>query len=114
VAPPFKTASIEIIYGEGISKIGEIIDLGVQYDIIQKSGAWFSYQDQRIGQGRENTRKYLKDHPEVTDEIDAVIRKELFAGGAAHDAAPVEAPTPDELQEDTEEDLLSMLEETGV
>ncbi|MBR4711858.1 MAG: recombinase RecA [Clostridia bacterium] len=111
VSPPFRVAEFDIIYGEGINREGTLLDLAVERNLIQKSGAWFSYKDQRIGQGRENTRKYLRDHPEVTDEIDAVIRRELFADGTAADAAPVEAPTPEELREDTEEDLLSMLEE---
>ncbi|MBQ6173760.1 MAG: recombinase RecA [Clostridia bacterium] len=113
VSPPFRVAEFDIIYGEGINREGTLLDLAVERRIIQKSGAWFSYKDQRIGQGRENTRKYLKDHPEITDEIDAVIRKELFAEGSAPDAAPVEAPTAEELQEDTEEDLLSMLEDSA-
>ncbi len=110
VAPPFRVAEFDIVYGEGISREGTLLDIAVERDLIHKSGAWFSYKDQRIGQGRENTRLYLREHPEVTDEIDAVIRAQLFAGGAAPEAAPVEPPTEEELQEDTEEDLLSMLE----
>ena len=63
MAPPFKQVEFDIMYGEGISKIGEIIDLGVQADIIDKSGAWYSYKDEKIGQGRENTKQFLKDNP---------------------------------------------------
>lgn len=69
VAPPFKTAEFDVMYGEGISKEGEIVDYGVKLDIIDKSGAWFSYQDVKLGQGRENSKAYLKEHPEVASEI---------------------------------------------
>ncbi|MBE7058380.1 MAG: recombinase RecA [Ruminococcaceae bacterium] len=74
VAPPFKEAEFDIIYGEGISKVGSLIDVAVMYNIINKSGAWFSYGEQRIGQGRENVKVFLKDHPEIMEEIDAKVR----------------------------------------
>ena len=74
MAPPFKMVEFDIMYGEGISKIGEIIDLGVQAEIIDKSGAWYSYKDEKIGQGRENTKQFLKDNPEMLDEIESRIR----------------------------------------
>ena len=74
MAPPFKLVEFDIMYGEGISKIGEIIDLGVQADIIDKSGAWYAYKDEKIGQGRENTKQFLKEHPEILDEIESRIR----------------------------------------
>ncbi len=74
VAPPFRTAQFDIIYGEGISKLGEIIDLGVEYEIIEKAGAWYSYKELRIGQGRENTKKYLAANPELCNEIEQRIR----------------------------------------
>lgn len=77
VAPPFKEAEFDIIYGEGISKEGCIVDLGVSKDIIEKSGSWFSYNGQRIGQGKDNTRTYLKENPEIRDEIEAKIRASL-------------------------------------
>ncbi len=87
VAPPFKQANFDILYGEGISREGEIIELGVDQKIIDKSGAWYSYGKERIGQGKDNTRDYLKDHPEMANEIDAKIRAALgvtaVAGGAA-------------------------------
>ncbi|WP_375326779.1 recombinase RecA [Candidatus Tisiphia endosymbiont of Nemotelus uliginosus] len=75
VAPPFKTADFDIIYGQGISKEGEIIDLGVKLEIIEKSGSWFSYKEIRIGQGRENVKQYLKDHPDICNEIQQIIRQ---------------------------------------
>ncbi|MBQ2029132.1 MAG: recombinase RecA [Clostridia bacterium] len=74
VAPPFRTAEFDLLYGEGISKEGSILDMAVERDIIHKSGAWFSYKDERISQGRENTRLYLKEHPEVCEEIEEAIR----------------------------------------
>ena len=74
VAPPFRSAKFEIIYGEGISKIGEIIDLGVDLNIIEKSGSWYSYNSQRIGQGKENVKEYLKANPELLSEIEIKIR----------------------------------------
>ena len=74
VAPPFKTAEVDIIYGKGISKVGEIVDLAVQYDIINKSGAWFSYEGNKIGQGRENAKDYLVNNPDVALEIENKIR----------------------------------------
>ncbi len=74
VAPPFRLAEFDIVYGEGISKIGDLLDLGVEHDIVDKSGAWYAYQDERIGQGRENAKKFLKEHPEMVDEIEQKIR----------------------------------------
>lgn len=79
VAPPFKQVEFDIMYGEGISKVGEIIDLGVQHDIVEKAGAWFSYAGTRIGQGKENVKNYLKENPEVADEIEAKIREAIAA-----------------------------------
>ncbi len=74
VAPPFKTVDFDIMYGEGISKTGELIDLGVKSGIVEKAGAWFSYNGEKIGQGRENAKKFLKDNPAIADEIEAKIR----------------------------------------
>ena len=74
VAPPFKQAEFDIMFGEGISKVGELIDLGVKLGIVQKSGAWFNYGDTRLGQGRDNAKIFLKEHPEVADEIEKIIR----------------------------------------
>jgi recombination protein RecA len=77
VAPPFKVAEFDIIYGEGISKIGEIIDLGVDFNVIKKSGSWFSYADTKLGQGRDAVKQILLDNPELADEIEAKVREEL-------------------------------------
>ena len=74
VAPPFKQVEFDIMYGEGISKRGELIDMGVKAGIVEKSGSWFSYGDERIGQGRENAKTYLKDHPEIAHDIEDKIR----------------------------------------
>ena len=75
VAPPFRQVEFDIIYGEGISKTGELIDLGVKCEVIEKAGSWYSYKEDRIGQGREKTRQFLKDNPEIADEIENEIRK---------------------------------------
>lgn len=79
VAPPFKVADFDIMYGEGISREGTLIDMATNMDILQKSGAWYSYKGERISQGRENAKKYLKEHPEVAAEIDKIIRDTLVA-----------------------------------
>ena len=76
VAPPFRQVEFDIIYGEGISKTGELIDLGVKCEVIEKSGSWYSYKEDRIGQGREKTRQFLKDNPDIADEIETAIRKQ--------------------------------------
>ena len=99
VAPPFRVSEFDIIYGEGISKEGTLLDMAVARDIIHKSGAWFSYKDQRIGQGRENTRQFLKNNPEIAKEIDAIIRAEIFA-------KPVEQPAPGQGGDGDEDDDL--------
>ena len=78
VAPPFKQADFDIMYGEGISREGSIVDLGVDLNIIQKSGAWYSYGDERLGQGRENVKEFLKNHPEITGEIEQAIRQQVL------------------------------------
>ena len=81
VAPPFREAEFDILYGEGISKTGELIDLGVKDDVIEKSGSWYSYKSERIGQGRENVRKFLLEHPEMADEIESRVRAKAGLGG---------------------------------
>ncbi len=91
VAPPFKQAEFDIIYGVGISKEGSLVDLGTEMDIIQKSGAWYSYAGERLGQGRENVRDHLKHHPELASEIEGRIREALksakLPAGGAQDGA---------------------------
>jgi recombination protein RecA len=74
LAPPFRQVEFDIMYGEGISKAGELIDLGVKAGVVEKSGAWFSHDSQRIGQGRENAKQFLRDHPDIADRIEATIR----------------------------------------
>ena len=114
VAPPFKVAEFDIIYGEGISTEGTLLDMAVDRDIIHKSGAWFSYKDQRIGQGRENARLFLKDNPEIAAEIDKIIRDEAKqALAAGKGVAREEAPTDEErANADVDEDPdLALLDE---
>ena len=77
VAPPFRKAEFEIIYGEGISKIGEILDLSIEYEIIKKSGSWFSYGDSKLAQGRDATLALLKDNPELCEELEAKVMEKL-------------------------------------
>jgi recombination protein RecA len=77
VAPPFRKAEFEITFGEGISKIGEIIDLGVEYEIIKKSGSWFSYKDSKLAQGRDATKQLLQDNPELCEELEAAIMQAI-------------------------------------
>jgi recombination protein RecA len=76
LAPPFRQVEFDIIYGEGISKVGELIDLGVKAGVVEKSGAWFSYDSQRVGQGRENAKQFLRDHPEIADAIEVKVREQ--------------------------------------
>ncbi|MBM3202970.1 recombinase RecA, partial [Candidatus Woesearchaeota archaeon] len=83
VAPPFRTADFDILYGEGVSYEGELVDLGVHYDIVQKSGSWYSFSGDRIGQGKDNVRNYLKEHPEMAASIDKKIREKAFPGTVA-------------------------------
>jgi len=75
LAPPFKTVEFDIMYGEGVSKMGEILDLGVKAGVVEKSGAWFSYDSQRIGQGRENAKTFLKENADIATKIEAAIRQ---------------------------------------
>jgi len=74
VAPPFREAEFAIYYGEGISRLSELVDLGVKFDIIEKSGAWYSYKGERIGQGKDNARQFLKERPEMAKEIEERVR----------------------------------------
>ena len=78
VAPPFRQCEFEILYGEGTSREGEIIELGVAQNLIEKSGAWYSYNGDRIGQGKDNVRQFLREHPEITNEIDQELRNRLL------------------------------------
>ncbi len=116
VAPPFKRAEFDIMFGEGISKAGEIIDLGVEYDIIKKSGSWFSYNGSKIAQGRDAAKLVILDNPELAEELEAKImaalaeasttsskKKPAIKGkGAAKDSEPDETPAADEAADDLE------------
>lgn len=95
VAPPFRLADFEILYGEGISRLGEVIDFGVTNDIIEKSGAWYSYKGQKIGQGKENVRQYLKENPAIAQEIEAKIRgmSEVAITEVPHEEREIDAST---------------------
>ena len=77
VAPPFKTVEFDIMYGQGISKVGEILDLGVAYEIVKKSGSWFSYGDTKLGQGRDAVKALLEDNPELSEELEGKIREAI-------------------------------------
>ena len=92
LAPPFKKAEFEILYGEGISRLGELIDMGVEHGLVDKAGSWYSYNGERIGQGKENARAYLKENPEMADEVEEKLRAQLL-------------PTDDNLNQDTEAEL---------
>jgi recombination protein RecA len=88
VAPPFRLCEFDIIYGEGVSKVGEILDLGVECGVVQKSGSWFSYDSNKLGQGRESVKSLLLDNPELADEIERKVKEKLMAVPAP--AAPAE------------------------
>src|SRR5690606_39061088 len=75
VAPPFRTAEFDIMYGEGVSKVGEVLDLGVEFEIIKKSVSWFSYDDTKLGQGRDAVKQIIKDNPEMMEELEAKIKE---------------------------------------
>ena len=96
LAPPFKQAEFEILYGEGISREGELIELGVANNIIDKSGAWYTYKGDRIGQGKENVRQFLKDNPAMAAEIDTRLRTELLPGSSAS-ARDDDVPADEEI-----------------
>jgi recombination protein RecA len=112
VAPPFKQVEFDIMYGEGISKTGELVDLGVKAGIIEKSGAWFSFNGERIGQGRENTKAFLKEHPKVADQIEKAVRqnaglivdKMLQASPEGDEAADAESGPEDLAADEPEAD----------
>jgi len=91
VAPPFKKVEFEILYGEGISHEGELIDLGVENGLVDKAGAWYSYNGEKIGQGKDNVRNYFKEHPEVAEEVETKLRNMLLPGRATADEAEAES-----------------------
>ena len=102
LAPPFKQVEFDIMYGEGVSKVGELIDLGVKAGVVEKSGAWFSYDSQRIGQGRENAKQFLKDNPDMAAKIEAQVRansgivaEAIMAGEGEKDATTTRRRRPE-------------------
>ena len=97
VAPPFTQAEFEMTFGEGISKIGDLLDVAADQEIIQKSGAWFSYNNERLGQGRNNAKEYLIQHPEIIEEIDTKVRENLgiYAQSAPASITGVDSDEPD-------------------
>lgn len=106
VAPPFKEAMVDIMYGEGISQIGELVDMGAEKDIIKKAGSWYSYGEERIGQGRENAKKFLTDNPEIREEVEKRVRAAYGIGEAVEDA---EVEDKDEKKEETAADRKSVV-----
>ena len=105
VAPPFREAEYDIVYGEGISKEGNVLDMAVNMDIVEKSGSWFSYKGERIGQGRENVKQYLKENPKVLDEIEAKVRENFekaFKESLGEEIPEVEDEDDEELNDDEE------------
>jgi len=109
VAPPFKQVVFDLLYGEGISRHGEIIDLGVKHDIVDKAGAWYSYNGDRIGQGKDNVRNYLKEHPEMAEEIEARIREIVLPTAMPEDEIEAEKARAKDIKPEKgaeEEDLV--------
>jgi recombination protein RecA len=96
VAPPFRTSEFDIMYGEGISKTGEIVDMGVDFGIVQKSGAWYSYDGAKIAQGRDGAKQFFMDNPEVAREIEGKIREKISAGLVRAAAVPASVAASDD------------------
>jgi recombination protein RecA len=107
VAPPFKQAEFDIMYGEGISKVGDILDCAVEFNLLEKSGSWYSYKGERLGQGRENIKIYLKEHPEVAEELQANIINEMKKDAEADKNSEVS-------EKDFSEIMDMMVDEDGV
>ena len=97
VAPPFRTAEVDIMYGEGISQVGEIVDIGAELDIIEKSGSWYSYNGERVGQGRENAKQFLKENPEIRAAVQQQIRNHYELDGVQKVAEEIDEAEQDEL-----------------
>ncbi|MDT4331006.1 recombinase RecA [Methylomonas sp. MED-D] len=90
VAPPFKQADFEILYGEGVSFFGELVDLGVEFGFVQKSGSWYSYNNDKIGQGKDNAKQFLREHPEAAAELEKAIREKAFVSRVTNAPAPAD------------------------
>jgi len=111
MAPPFRIAEFDILYGEGISTEGTLLDVAVNLEIVQKSGAFFSYEGQRLAQGRDNARRFLKEHPEITAEIDRRVREKMFSGEVTDLDLGQETDESSQETQQEEEDDLALLEE---
>ena len=94
VAPPFKQTEFQIVYGQGINRLGEVIDLGVQIGIVDKAGAWYSYKDDRIGQGKKNAAQFLADNPEMGAEIEQRVRDKLLSPASGEEEVAEDNVTP--------------------
>ena len=99
MAPPFKQVEFDIMYGEGISKTGELLDLGVKADVVEKSGSWFSYNSERLGQGRENAKLFLIENPEIADQIEEAIRENAGLVADVISEPAEEAETEEDLKD---------------
>lgn len=102
VAPPFRVAEVDIMYGKGISKTGEMVDLGVEYDIVEKSGAWYSYEGERLGQGKENVKEHLANNPALLEEIEGKLRTALGFGGEQKEEDVKDESASDQLFDEDE------------
>ena len=115
VAPPFKTAEFDIIYGEGVSRLGSIIDMAVELDIVNKSGAWYSYKGTRLGQGKENAKATLEEQPELIAELEEKIRTKILVEGSSHKKKSSSKKTSKESDQDTadtpDEDIIPEMDE---
>ncbi|WP_061960396.1 recombinase RecA [Demequina flava] len=101
MAPPFKQAEFDILYGQGISKEGSIIDLGVEHGFVKKSGAWYTYEGDQLGQGKENSRNFLKDNPDLATEIEIKVKRKLGVAGMSEDDAVAETAAPEDKESAT-------------
>ena len=113
VAPPFKQVEFDIMYGEGISKMGELIDLGVKAGIVEKSGSWFSFDSERVGQGRENAKTYLREHPEMAAKIEQAIRQSAGLIGDQLLDGEIEAEAGDDTAAIAEESTVTAIAAGG-
>jgi recombination protein RecA len=104
VAPPFRTAEFDIMYNEGISKVGDLVDLGVDLDIIDKRGSWYSYGDIRLGQGRENTKEFLRDNEELMEEIEKAVREQAMVKNPSSPWSDQDEDYEDDYEENQEEE----------
>ncbi|MEX2129886.1 MAG: recombinase RecA [Pseudohongiellaceae bacterium] len=110
VAPPFRQTEFQILYGSGIYRMGEVIDLGVKLNLIEKSGAWYAYQGEKIGQGKKNVAQYLEENPEIATEIEQTIRKELLTNGPKHSDALHEVSKEPANDEDVDKEVIDSIE----